>query len=185
MPQKLLVLTLVGSLALLGGCTKHYTITCDLTQYFTPDKTCTIGAIVDELPVDTKEGKKPTAEDIAKFKNYLFEEITSRDIITLLRSNADSSDYEIRGSILEYKKGSGVVRAVFGSPGNAECVVDLRLVEAETGQTIFGGNFTATVSDWAVSGDKIFKQISADFTRQLEEQLKDSPGNWKSSLRSW
>lgn len=173
MYHKLLAIALILSLVLLGGCTKRYTITCDLNTYFTPDKTCVIGAITDELPIDTEESKKPSAEDIAKFKNYLTEEIEKKDIITLLGQNADSTDYEIRGSILDYKKGSGVVRAIIGfGLGDAKCVVSLRLVDTKTGLTVYGGNFTALVNDWLESGDKIFKQVSRDFTKQLEKQLK-------------
>ena len=171
--HKSLLASLILSLVLLGGCTKRYTITCDLHDYFTPDKTCVIGAITDELPLGTEEGEKPTAEDIAKFKNYLSEEIERQDIIKLLGQNADSTDYEIRGSVLDYKKGSGVVRAFISvGLGDAKCVMNLRLVDKTTGLTVFGGNFTAIVNSWTESGDKVYKQVSKDFTKELKKQLK-------------
>lgn len=171
--HKSLIVTLIISLVLLGGCTKRYTITCDLNEHFEPTSTCVIGSIVDELPIDTEEAKKPSAEDIAKFKNYLLEEIEKEDIITLLGQDADSTDYEIKGSILDYKKGSGAVRFFIGlGLGDAKCIVNMRLVDGSTGLTVFGGNFTATVSSWAESGDKIFRQISKDFTKELKKQLK-------------
>ncbi|MEW6411376.1 MAG: DUF4410 domain-containing protein [Candidatus Zixiibacteriota bacterium] len=155
------------------GCTNRYAITHDLEDWISPDRTCKIGAFADELPINTAEGDKPTIEDVAKFKECLTEEIEKYDIINLLSEDTLIPDYEIRGSFLEYKKGSGVVRFFVGfGLGNADCVMTMRLVDNSTGLTVFGGNFRATVSSGLESGDNAYRQISRDFCKQLEKRLK-------------
>jgi hypothetical protein len=169
--QKFLLSALVCLLLATVGCAK-YKITHELESPIPIMNTCKIGSIVDELPAETPEHERPSWEDISTLENYLMEEFDKREIMKLLGSSAET-DFEIQGSILEYKKGSGVLRFFIGfGAGNAKVLLNLKLVNMSDGATVFGGNFSGTVSSWEESGDKIFKQVSKDFTKQLEKRLK-------------
>ncbi len=169
--QKLLMVLTALLLVLVVGCAQ-YKITHELETAISQIKTCKISEISDELPAETKDEDRPSYEDIQKLKKYLGEEFDKRVIMALMGGGADI-DYEIQGSILEYKKGSGWLRFLVGfGAGNAKVVINLKLVDMTDGTTVFGGNFNGTVSGWGESGDKVFQKVSKDFTKQLEKRLK-------------
>ncbi len=71
-----MTLSLIMLLAV--GCTKRYVITDELTASLPNDAILSIGAILDDLPIDTPEDEKPTSEHIDLFKTKLLERISKR-----------------------------------------------------------------------------------------------------------
>lgn len=164
---------LVLSLLFIWGCTKPYVITTDLEASIGRTETCTIGAITDELPIDTEESKKPTLETIGMLKGYLIAELSKRNLMKLGVLGESSARYEVTGSILSYKKGSGFMRFLFGfGVGAAKVVTNLKLTDQQSGTVIFAGNFTGQVSDWTESGNKMLERVAKDFAKQLDNRLK-------------
>lgn len=160
-------------LFLLSGCTKSYIITYDLEMPLEYMPTYAIGEITDELPLDMEEGKKPSMDDIRKLKGYLHEELAKRKHLDLAPVEYADATYELVGSVIEYKKGSGVVRALIGfGLGSSYATITLKLVDIETNEVVFGGNFKGSVTDWKKSGDEMFKKISKNFAKELEKQYK-------------
>lgn len=169
--QKVLIPVMASLLVLTAGCAQ-YKITHELERYIPEEKTCKIGKIVDELPAGTDEVDRPSREDIGKFKNYLIDEFDKRDIMKLVSSLSDA-DYEVQGSVLEFKKGSGWLRFLVGfGAGNAKVLINLKLVDSNDESILFGGNFSGTVTGWGEKGEKVFQKVSKDFTKQLEKRLK-------------
>jgi len=163
----------VVCIMLLIGCTKAYIITDDLSEPLTLNQYCFIGAITDELPEDFEEDDKPTAETIEDFKTYIIEELSQKGIFADFPANGQDAPYEITGSILDYKKGSGFVRFLIGfGAGSARVTVALRLIDTSTDQVVFGGNFTGNVTNWAEEGHMMFKRVAKDFAKQLEKAVE-------------
>jgi hypothetical protein len=159
-------------LFVIGGC-QNYVITTDLLQPLAPTSVCNIGDIIDELPMETEDAKKPSAEAIQKFKNRIAEEISKQEIFNPASSGVDTGFYEITGSILEYKKGSGVARFFIGfGVGNAAITTSLKLINVKTKEIVFSGNFKGSVSSWGESGDKMFERVAKDFAKALKKQNK-------------
>lgn len=172
--QQPLAFILVSLTLIISGCAKPYRITHDLETRFEPGQTCVIGNIIDEFPMGVAESKKPTVEEVAKFRAYLAEEIQKCEILALRESSTKPADYRIQASILWYDRGSGAARVLVGrfGAGQAECLVRFKLIDNERDTTVFAGNFMAVVNNPFVSGNKAFKKVSADFCRQLEKRLK-------------
>jgi len=172
-PQPPLVFILL-SLFLISGCAKPYRITHDLESRFEPGKTCVIGNIIDEFPVGVAEDQKPTVEEVAKFRDYLAEEVQKSEILTLCEKSTEFADYRIQAAILWYVRGSGAERALIGhfGVGYATCLVRLKLVDNDSGNTVFAGNFRAVVDHPFVSGNTVFRDVSKDFCKQLEQRLE-------------
>ena len=88
------------------------------------------------------------------------------------------AEYIVEGSVLEFKKGSGLVRFLIGfGAGNAKVTTELRLIKRsqspeEQDEIIFAGNFKRSVSDWTESGDKTFENVAKDFAKALQKRLK-------------
>ncbi len=200
-----------------AGCAPRYMITQPLTQPLVLGETVRVGEILDEMPADTEEGDRPTAENLLKFRSYLADEISKRgdlplevlpveaaypgsDTVQSDNENWEFGDeasettpeataapaqaeysqapyrYEITGSILGYKAGSGFLRFMIGfGAGSAKMLTHLELRDTTNDQTIFGGNFEGTVKSWAESGSEMFKRVARDFSKELEKQFK-SPG---------
>lgn len=158
---------------MLSGCAKNFVITEQLETPLERPAVFVVGDITDDLPLDIEEGKKPSSEDIDKLKNYLHSELANRKFLSKNEFGDEGAEYEIVGSIVDYKKGSGFMRFLFGRlAGGAKTSISLQLVDVKTGEIIFGGMFKGTVSNWGDSGDKMFKQISKRFSKELEKQMK-------------
>ena len=161
-----------------GGCAKNYRITHELEAPIDRIAIATIGEIVDMLPEDFEEGKKPTTEQIEAFKSHLTEQLRNREIFASVAYNEPDAQYVVEGSILQFKKGSGLVRALIGfGIGSAKVTTELRLIRRakspeEQDEVIFAGNFKQTVSDWIESGDKIFERVAKDFAKVLKKRMK-------------
>ena len=169
-------LILIAALFLFSGCTKRYVVTAHLKVPVVTQTVCAMGAFSDNLPLNTKEEDKPSMEDINKLKMIIVNEINERDIF-ITSEDPLNPKYEIRGAILEFKKGSGTLRFLIGfGAGNAKLVTSINLVEVATGDIVFGGNFTSIVSDGLESGAKIFQQTAEDFAKELEKQIKAVSG---------
>jgi len=170
--QKILLFGLIALLLLgLGGCAK-YKITTPLEQSLNTTASWRIGEIRDGLPSDMDPEDKPDEFNIMKLKNFLKEELEKRNLFQET-GLASSDQLEVTGNILEYKKGSGLVRALIGfGIGNAVLTIELELRNRTTGKTLFAGNFKQTVSDWKESGEKCFKRVAKDFAKALEKQQK-------------
>ena len=134
---------------------------------------CSIGEIKDELPADFDEDDKPTLEDIDKFRDHLRIELEKKGIFQNVRLINPESEYEVTGSILDFKKGSGFVRflGLFGA-GNARLTVTLRLEDRNTRNILFAGNFRQQVSSYLESGEMIFQRVAQDLAKELEKQIK-------------
>jgi hypothetical protein len=133
-----------------------------------------IGEIQDNLPADVEAGKKPSAEDIAKFQKYLGEEISGSKRLQM-DASADSGAccYEVRGALMEYTKGSGALRFFLGfGAGKASMTTALSLVDTRSGATVFAGNFVGDVISGAESGSAMFRRVSENFTKALEKEMK-------------
>ncbi len=154
------------------SCTP-YVITKPLQAPIEASKFCSIGSIVDELPANMDIEKKPTLEEIEMLKTELDYQLSTQDIFTMI-SKDDKVDYEINGSVIEFKRGSGVARFFIGfGVGNAKLTVALRLIDrADSNNTIFAGNFSAEVSDWATKGNQIFKNTAKNFAKALKKEIK-------------
>jgi len=75
------------------------------------------------------------------------------------------------GTVLEYTKGSGVVRYLIGfGAGKAAVTMELKLVSVSTGQVLFSGNFRQQVGSWTESGDECWERIAKEFAKELEKQ---------------
>ncbi len=165
-------LVLVSLLVLVSGCSKRFIVTTPMEMPIETGRKCAIGTITDELPLDFDASSKPKEEDIEKLKMFLVAEINKKDALNAFLSLGNSK-YIIDGSILDFKKGSGLVRAFIGfGIGDAKITTNLRLRDRETGEILFGGNFTSRVSDYKISGEEIFKQVAKDFSNQLHIELK-------------
>ncbi|MDH4156165.1 MAG: DUF4410 domain-containing protein [candidate division Zixibacteria bacterium] len=167
------VFTVVVAAAFLVGCVKNYKIIHDLEAPLQDMASCTIGAVTDELPLDFEEDKKPPLEDIEKFKRYLSEEIMKTGILSMSETGDSAARYEVRGGILEYKKGSGTLRVLLGAfAGNAYVAVNLKLLDRTDQLVVFSGSFKGAVTHYAESGDAMFRQVARDFAKALSKRAK-------------
>jgi hypothetical protein len=170
------LLLLAMAIILIGGCAKNYVITVPLEEPLKPGASFSVGEIVDELPIDMDEGDKPTIEDINKLKNYLMEELEKQDTWEMV-SAGQNRPYEVTGSLLNFKRGSGALRFLFGIfAGSAHITVSLELVDLEASQVVYAGNFKAQVTDWTESGAKMYQRVAKDFAKELKKQLKKQLG---------
>ena len=164
---------LVAALLLLSGLVScaNYVITRPLERDIEPPPTITIGAIDDGLPVNMPADKKPTLEEIANLKTYIFNEMNSNAVFDFLDDYDSTARYEVSGRITEFKRGSGALRFFIGfGLGNARLLMTLEIYDREIGQPIFAGSFKAEVSDWATNGDRIYRNIARDFAKAFRKQ---------------
>lgn len=168
--SKITIALLLVTVLLMAGCVKRYVVTTHLTQPLEESANTRIGTFSDDLPIDMKAEDKPSMEDIAKFKNYIIEEINDKGLL-IADLDVTKPRYEVVGSIFEFKKGSGALRFFIGfGAGKAKLVAELKLVDMTTGKVLFAGNFKSETSSWSESGEKIFRQIAQDFAKELEKQ---------------
>jgi hypothetical protein len=163
-------------LFLFSGCAQ-YVITQEIEKPIDRSTaSCSIGAITDELPVDFDEADKPTLETIDEFKQELYDNLENEEIFLGVRRDLATADYEVTGSILDYKKGSGFLRFMFGFVGEATITVELRLVNMKSNEIVFSGNFKGSVTGSFESGNDMFKRVSRDFAKALKKGLKKLDG---------
>jgi len=178
MKRNWLSIALVGLLiALVVGCTQPYRITQELQGPIHNEVGCSVGVIGDELPIDVETDKKPTEEQIEKFRSYLEKQLSGSDLFSGVgvtpAGGAEAHGYEVSGGIIEYKRGSGFIRFLIAfGVGDAKLTVRLALVDRENGQTVFEANFKRVVSDWMQSGDKTFEMVAKDFVSALKKEMK-------------
>ena len=172
--NKLWLPLLVLLLAMVVSCSRPYVITEELAAPFNRAASCSIGEITDALPFDFEAAKKPTAENIEKFKGYLGEALQSKEIFGEVNADLTTVEYEVTGGILDYEKGSGFLRFLFGAwAGGSKVTVSLQLLKKGTKNVVFGGNFTGMVSSWMESGDKMFEHVAKNFAGKLNKELKN------------
>jgi hypothetical protein len=161
-------------LLLVAGCAKPYKITQPLEEPLIHGSAVSIGPVHDALPPDMDEEDKPTEEHINKLRRYLFEELERKQLFDGVFPDSADTKYEVVGRMLTFKKGSGAVRFFIGfGLGDAEVTVGLELVEKETSEVKFAGNFKQVVSHWATSGDQVFRNVAKDFAKALEKNMKE------------
>jgi len=158
-------------LFLFSGCAQ-YIITQELDQPISHNSPCSIGPITDELPEDFSEEDKPTMEAIDDLKDQLIQCLNKEEIFLGIRRELYEAHYEVTGSILDYKKGSGFLRFMFGFIGSAKITIELRLVDLSSNDVIFSGNFKAAVTSGYASGDEMYKKVARDFAKALKKGLK-------------
>ncbi len=170
--KRILIVALVLLAALVfSGCVKPYTIITPLEQPIAKPSMVSVGGITDQLPLDMAEGKKPTLEDISKFRSVLEKHLEQSEVFLLGASDSAGPAYEVRGSILEYKRGSGFMRFMFGAwAGGAKVVTHLELVERRGNQIVFSGDFTGNVTSWAESGAAMYDRVAKEFAKQIKKQ---------------
>jgi len=169
------VLTVVLVVALLAvGCVKNYRVTQPLEQPLDRNYYCEMGAITDALPADFKEEDKPSTEFIEKLRSAIVNELSKTDFFPPINSNDSEEGYDIKGSILDFKKGSGFLRFLFGAlAGSSKLTIELSLTDRASDSVIFAGNFTQTVSGWAEAGDATCKKVAKDFAKALKNEIKE------------
>jgi hypothetical protein len=171
--KNFLILLALGTLSLAAGCTKPYKVLVDLEAIPERGSVCSVGNIVDELPFDMDPEDKPTAEDIEKLKNHLIGELVKKEVFDHVDIFDPHSDYQVRGSVLSFTRGSGFLRFLFGAfAGSAQVTVSLELYDKKQERVLFSGNFTGQVSDWTETGDKTFKQVAENFANEIKSQKK-------------
>jgi PBP1b-binding outer membrane lipoprotein LpoB len=176
MVRSLACFMLIAVAMLTGGCTKPFVVTTPLSTALTAPTTIRVADIEDELPVDMEAAKKPKTDDIDKFRTYIGEALAKKDVGEIVPGDEAEALYEVQGTFLEYKRGSGAARFFIGfGAGNAHATIGLRLIDTQTGDTVFAGNFTSVVTSWAESGDQIFQRIADDFADEIAKQLKNLP----------
>lgn len=169
-----LVLVAAGLLAA-AGCAKPYKITQELQEPINTIAVCRMAEIQDELPIDFEADKKPSAEQMQKLEEAIMNGLAERDLFGELGNAVATPEYEISGGVLEFRRGSGVVRAIglFGL-GNAYITVHLELKDLRNGnEVVFAGNFKQSVTSYLESGDEMFNRVGHDFAEALEKQIKD------------
>ncbi len=155
------------------GCGKQYVVTQNVDEFISNVSICSVGGFTDDLPSDFPAENKPTMEEIEKFRDIIVEELGKVEIFRYVEINSISSQYEVSGSILDFKKGSGFLRFLIGfGVGSAKLTVAMDLTDKKTNRIIFSGNFSRTISDWTTSGDDKYKYIARDFAKELKKQLK-------------
>jgi|WetSurMetagenome_2_1015567.scaffolds.fasta_scaffold651968_1 hypothetical protein len=160
-------------LAVIGGCSKPYVITTNLEAPVNRGLIVNVGEITDQLPVDFDVSKKPTTENIDKFKSYLEKALANQKIFGKISTGDESPDFEVTGSILDYKKGSGFLRFMFGMGiGAAKVTVSLRLKDMQQNKVIFDGNFIGAITGGFESGDKMFDNVAKNFAKAFKKQLE-------------
>lgn len=164
---KLPFATIAPVLIIILSCTP-YVITTELEKPLDSPANCSIGIIADELPEGMDMENRPTLEEVDRLKDMLMERLREREVFSMIESGGD---YEVRGSILEFNRGSGAVRFLIGfGAGNAKMVTSLELIDQRTEEVIFGGNFDAVVASGLESGDKIYRTIADNFAKALNKQ---------------
>jgi hypothetical protein len=169
-PFKLLAL-LAMVVLLVSGCGKSFVITQTLEQPIAFPSKCYIGDISDNLPLGTELKDRPTVEDIDKLRGFLIERLEEEECLSLTTYNLDSARYRVQGSILDFKKGSGLMRALFGfGIGAAVLTVNLELIDQNTNEIVFAGNFSESVTSYGESGAETFKRVAKNFAKELRKQ---------------
>jgi hypothetical protein len=173
MAKYCILVVLAASLLLGFGCVKNYRITQPLEQPLGQGSRCEIGTISDALPQDYKEEDKPSSEFIAKLRGSLIKEIVERELFASVSEDLAEAEYELSGSVLDYKKGSGFLRFLFGAlAGSSKLTVELNLADKSTGTILFSGNFTQQVTGWPEESDATCKKLAKDFAKALQKELK-------------
>ena len=176
--KRTLPLFAVMAILIAGGCAKNYRITQELEAPIDRLGIASIGVITNELIQDFEDGDKLTIEQIDAFKIHLSSQLRKKELFSAIAHDEPDVEYVVKGSILDYKKGSGFVRFLIGfGVGNAKVTTELKLIKKakspeEQDEIIFAGNFKQTVSSWAESGDKILERVAKDFAKVLEKRLK-------------
>ncbi len=147
------------------GCSKPYTIIQPLEEPIAKPALVRFGSFVDQLPITTPDDKKPTLDDITKFKVTLLEHLLKTEVFAAPDSNSTTPVYEVRGSIVEYKRGNGFLRFMF----------HLELVRTNDSHVVFSGDFAGYVGDGLVSGSDMYKQVAKDFSKALKKDNESQP----------
>ncbi len=164
------------ALLMVLGCAKSYVVTRPLGQPLVSPIAIRVGEITDGLPTDMPQEQKPGAGDLEKFRKFLAEEIEQVKGVRIAEEPGDSLGYEVRGSLLEYARGSGALRFFVGfGAGAARATTALELVDRESGRVVFSANLRGDVTAWE-TGDEMFRKIAAGFARELEKQLRSARG---------
>lgn len=165
------IVTLI--IILLIGCTNRYVITDELSEQLPPTSTISIGDVVDRLPYGMDPREKPTWEHMADFKAHLAEQINEEGIFSASVIGNNRSEYELSVVILLYEQGSGAFRLLIGGyAGNSTVSISLKLVNRSTGEIVFGGYFSGTVSNAFEKGEKVFESVAKDFAKALKKAVK-------------
>ena len=165
---------IVAALVMSLGCTKNYTVIQPLGESIDSGENCFIGEIKDELPLDMDPEDKPTQEHIDLLKSAIMEELAEKDLFNRITMDPGSERYEVSGAIVEFKRGSGWIRALIGfGVGSAKLTVYLELYDTEAKNVLFSANFKQTVSSYMESGDETFRRVAKDFAKALEDQIEN------------
>lgn len=167
----LLVLLAVAVVLFTCGCAKQYVITTDLGEPLESPARFRIGSVTDQLPSTVEAKDKPSAEDIEKFRGYLLEELGSSLKFGMETVTGGDAEYEVTGGIMQYTKGSGFLRFLIGfGAGSAKVLTQLKVVEVDTGDVVFAGNFEGDVTSWMEGGDLMFRRVAQNFAKELKRQ---------------
>jgi hypothetical protein len=167
-----LLAVLLVALVLVLGCAK-YKITQGLSEPLGTAPVCQIGQITESLPADLEPENLPPMEDIDKFIVYLKEELDNKNIFQRVGQMEPNPTYEVTGNILSYNRGSGAVRFLIGfGLGSAKLTIEMKLRNTATGEVVFAGNFSQSVSSGYESGMVMYRRVAKDFAKELSKQVK-------------
>jgi hypothetical protein len=169
----------IGAIAIMlifaVGCSKPYTILQPLEEPIDRPATVQIGNLSDQLPLDTPDDKKPNLEDISKLRDVLQKYLLKSDVFVGADSGSTAPAYEVRGSILGFKRGSGFLRFMFGfGIGSAQLVTHLELVKKSDNRIVFSGDFQGIVVGGFQSGAAMYDRVAKDFSKEIKKQCKDT-----------
>ncbi len=159
------LILLMGLLAL--GCSMHK-ITTPLTQSLHQNAGWRIGEIRDALPTDIDPEDRPNTSNIHVIKLHLQTALEYRYLFKALGSS-DVDRLEVTGSLLEFNKGNSFLLYFLGGilGGSPTITMELELVNRETGEVLFSGNFKQKTSDYRESLNVCYARLAVDFASAL------------------
>jgi hypothetical protein len=129
-----------------------------------------VGEISLALPSDARVDEAPDEFQLAAFADRLREQIKKAEVFNL-PPDTGTGEVEVTGTIIDYGKGSGPLRFLFGvGSGTAYVTVEMQVRDRETGVVLFSGNFIGEVTHWAEKGDKSFDHVAQEFAQTLKRR---------------
>lgn len=171
------LVALFAGLAVGVGCTSQYAITHPIRIDANAPLILCVAPIELALPLDTLESQKPRPEEVLQLEHFIQADLVRTGFTVRDRDSGRPVPFRVEGSILEFRRGAGVVRFFVGfGLGNAKTVARLKLVEASTGRVVFAGNFTGIVSGWSY-GEDALRRVASMFARELMREMQAARNN--------
>jgi len=164
--------SLLGLVLLVAGCATPYTIVHDLDTPVGKTASFAVTSIADNLRVDIDPADRPTQEQMDRLRSEIAAAIEDLDEIQWSATeSAMAADYEIRGRLVDFAPGNGLLRFLVGfGAGSARITIVLELYSAWDDRVIFTGRYEDYVVSWAEGGDAMYARIAKAFAQHIEDQ---------------